>query len=333
MNHPNRRTLVRGAALAAAGVLLAVAAIGTAGTAAAQATYPDKPIELLIPFSAGGANDQVARALAARLEPVLGQPVVPINRTGAGGYVAAQSIVSGRPDGYTLAHESLGTFILTSLFKKQAIDPQTDVRYVAQMAQLASAIAVSSKSPYKTLDDLLTAMRERPGELSWGHTGRGGFHHVNGTSLMQATGVEAVDIPFQGSSASVAALLGGHIDMAVLSTSNYLGFKDELRFLAFISEDRDAVLPDVPTVGDLGIDMVMVETPSVIIVNKDTPDDVVATLQDAIEKVVAEPDYQEALRKMGVTPQFATGEQVVQRISKNIDGWRKIIEATKETAQ
>tara|TARA_A100001391_G_scaffold37386_1_gene20540 strand:+ start:38775 stop:39746 length:972 start_codon:yes stop_codon:yes gene_type:complete len=311
--------------------LMAAAAIAVSAPAMSQ-DYPSRPLELLIPFSAGGANDQVARELAARLEGELGQPVAPINRTGAGGYVAAQEIVTSPADGYKLAHQSLGTFILTSLFDEQSIDPLEDVRYVAQMAQLTSAIAVSADSPYETLDELLEAMRAAPGEFSWGHTGQGGFHHVNGVSLFQATGVEAVDIPFQGSSASVADLMGGHIDVAVLSSSNYLGFEDELRFLAFMSEERDAVLPDVPTVVELGIDMAMVETPSVVVVNKDTPDEVVDRLEAAIEAVVAQEDYQQALLQMGVSPIFAAGEEIVERIETNIPRWQEVIDSTRETA-
>lgn len=310
---------------------VAAAAIAVVAPAMSQ-DYPSRPLELLIPFSAGGANDQVARELAARLEDELGQPVAPINRTGAGGYVAAQEIVTSPADGYKLAHQSLGTFILTSLFDEQSIDPLEDVRYVAQMAQLSSAIAVSADSPYQTLEDLLEAMRAAPGEFSWGHTGQGGFHHVNGVSLFQAAGVEAVDIPFQGSSASVADLMGGHIDVAVLSSSNYLGFEDELRFLAFMSEERDAVLPDVPTVVELGIDTAMVETPSVVVVNKDTPDDVVDRLAAAIEAVVAQEDYQQALLQMGVSPVFATGEEILERIETNIPRWQEVIDSTRETA-
>lgn len=310
--------------------LMAAAAIVVATPAMSQ-DYPNRPLELLIPFSQGGANDQVARELAARLEGELGQPVAPINRTGAGGYVAAQEIVTSPADGYKLAHQSLGTFILTSLFGEQSIDPLEDVRYVAQMAQLTSAIAVSADSPYQTLDELLDAMRAAPGEFSWGHTGQGGFHHVNGVSLFQATGVDAVDIPFQGSSASVADLMGGHIDVAVLSSSNYLGFEDELRFLAFMSEERDAVLPDVPTVVELGIDTAMVETPSVVVVNKDTPDEVVDRLQAAIEAVVSQDDYQQALLQMGVSPIFATGEEIVERIETNIPRWQEVIDSTRET--
>lgn len=304
----------------------------TVAAPAMSQDYPSRPLELLIPFSAGGANDQVARALASRLEGELGQPVAPINRTGAGGYVAAQEIVTSPADGYKLAHQSLGTFILTSLFDEQSVDPLEDIRYVAQMAQLTSAIAVSADSPYQTLEELLEAMRAAPGEFSWGHTGQGGFHHVNGVSLFQATGVDAVDIPFQGSSASVADLMGGHIDVAVLSSSNYLGFEDELRFLAFMSEERDAVLPDVPTVVELGIDMAMVETPSVVVVHKDTPDAVVDRLQAAIEAVVAQQDYQESLLQMGVSPIFATGEEILERIEINIPRWREVIDSTRETA-
>ena len=309
-------------------VLLAAAVVTVAAPALAQDDYPNRPLELLVPFAAGGANDQVARALAIRLEEELGQPVAPINRTGAGGYVAAQEIVSGQPDGYKLAHESLGTFILTSMFEPQAVDPLEDVRYVAQMAQLTSAIAVSADSPYQTLEDLLDAMRAAPGEFSWGHTGQGGFHHVNGVSLFQATGVDAVDIPFQGSSASVAALMGGHIDVAVLSSSNYIGFENELRFLAFMSQERDAVLPDVPTVVELGIDMAMVETPSVVVVHKDTPDAIVERLESAIEAVVAREDYQQALLQMGVAPIFASGEEITGRIEVNIPRWQDVIDST-----
>lgn len=309
--------------------VLALAAICVAAPLMAQDNYPTRPIELLIPFAPGGANDQVARALAVRLEAELGQSVVPINRTGAGGYVAAQEIFSGQPDGYKIAHQSLGTFILTSLFEPQAVDPLEDVRYVAQMAQLTSAIAVRADSPYETLDDLLDAMRDSPGTFAWGHTGQGGFHHVNGVGLFQAAGVDAVDIPFQGSSASVAALMGSHIDAVVLSSSNYLGFEDELRFLAFMSGERDLVLPDVPTVGELGIEMAYVETPSVIVVHKDTPDAVVETLQAAIEHVVAQEDYRDALLQMGVSPQYVPGDQIGARIEENIAGWQDVIDSVR----
>lgn len=311
--------------------LLAASAIMIAAPAGAQ-DYPNRPLELLIPFSAGGANDQVARAMASRLEGQLGQPVAPINRAGANGYVAAQEIVSGPPDGYKIAHESLGTFILTSMFKEQQIDPLVDLRYVAQIGQLSSAIAVPADSPYQTLDELLDAMRAAPGEFSWGHTGQGGFHYVNGVSLFQTAGVDAVDIPYKGSSASVAALMGGHIDLAVLSSSNYLGFEDKLRFLAFMSEQRDAVLPDVPTIGELGVDSAMVETPSVFAVHKDTPDEVVARLEAAIKTVVAQEDYREALLKMGVSPIYASGEDIMRKIEANIPRWREVVESTRESA-
>jgi len=313
--------------------LAAAAAFGFATAASAQDNYPNRPIELLIPFAAGGANDQVGRALAQRLEKHLGQPVAPINRTGANGYVAAQEIVSGNPDGYKLAHQSLGSFILTSLFEKQNINPETDLRYVAQMGQLTSAIAVSTKSPYNTLEELLAAMREKPGQFTWGHTGQGGFHHVNGVSLFQTAGVDTIDVPFQGSSASVASLMGGHIDAAVLSSSNHFGFENELRFLAFMSTERDAVLPDVPTVGELGIDMAIVETPSVIVVHKDTPDAIVEKIEAAVKAVVEQEDYQEALLKMGVAPIFATGEQIRQNIETNTPRWQQVIEKTRDATK
>jgi tripartite-type tricarboxylate transporter receptor subunit TctC len=302
------------------------------GSASMAQSWPERPLEILIPFSAGGANDLVARAVAQRLEGIIGQPVVPINRTGAGGYVMAQSIVSGAPDGHTLGHVSLGTFILTSMFNEQAIDPLSDVRYVAQMATLASAVAVPASSPHETLEDLLEHMRANPGDYSWGHTGQGGFHHINGVSLMMAADVDAVDIPFQGSSNTVAALMGGHIEFAMMSTSNYLGFQEELRFLAFASETKDEVLPDVPTVYELGLDLATVETPSVMMVHRDTPDEIVAQLEAAVREVVASEDYREAMLQLGITPAFATGAEVEARIDSSIEGWRAVIDAIEEAA-
>lgn len=311
-----------------AAIIASLLAFGVSHSALAE--YPEKPITLLVPFSAGGGNDQVVRIMETQLEKKLGQPFAVINRTGANGYVAAQALLNAQPDGYTIANQSLGTFILTSLADQQEVDPIKDVKYVGQMARISSAVAVAADSPYKTLDDLLKAMREKPGQMTWGHSGRGGFNHVNGVSLLQAAGVEARDVPFQGSAKSRAALMGGQIDMAIQATSNYLGFEDKIRFLAFLGEGKDPLLPDVPGVDELGLDMVTVQTPSVMTVHPDTPKEVVDKLEAAMKEIVATEDYQKAISALGITPVFATGAEVDERIESNIEEWRKIIETTKE---
>lgn len=295
--------------------------------------YPDHDIEILIPFSAGGGNDQVARTLAVELEDILGQSVVPVQKTGAGGYVAANALVTGKPNGYTLGHQSLGTLVLGGLMKEQTVDALNDLRYVAQMALIQSAIAVKADSPYQTLDDLVAAMKADPGAIAWGHTGRGGFHFVNGSSLLAATGTEALDVPYKGSSKTTAALLGGHIDFALLSTSNILGFEDEIRVLAFASDQGDDLLPDVKTVKELGIDMVTVATPSVITVHKDTPDEIVETLQSAIKEAVSRQRYRDTLTGMGIAPVFADGAAIKSYLDANIGGWKALVDAAAETSK
>ncbi|MCB9945955.1 MAG: tripartite tricarboxylate transporter substrate binding protein [Geminicoccaceae bacterium] len=320
----NRRTILK-----CSGAFLT---LSLASGAQAAEGYPDHAIEILIPFSAGGGNDQVARALAIELEEILGQSVVPVQKTGAGGYIAAQALVTAKPDGYTLGHQSLGTLILGGLMKPQVVDALHDLRYVAQMALIQSAIAVKIDSPYQSLDDLVAAMKADPGGLAWGHTGRGGFHYINGTSLLAATGTEALDVPFKGSSNTVAALLGGEIDFAFLSTSNYLGFEDEMRILAFAADQRDELLPDVPTVHELGIDMVTVATPSVITVHKDTPDDIVAKLEGAIRDAVSHERYRETLAGMGIAPVFADGAAIQAYLDANVERWKALVEAAAATA-
>lgn len=320
----NRRELLKMSA--------AFSALTFATGAFAADSYPNHALEILIPFAAGGGNDQVARALAVELEDILGQSVAPIQKTGAGGYVAAQALVTGAADGYTLGHQSLGTLILGGLMKEQVVNALTDLRFVAQMALIQSAIAVKADSPYQTLDDLIAAMKADPGGLAWGHTGRGGFHFVNGASLLAATGTEALDVPFKGSSNTVAALLGGEVDFAFLSTSNYLGFEEEMRILAFAAEQGDDLVPDVKTVKELGIDMVTVATPSVITVHKDTPDDIVAVIEGAIKEAVSRDRYRNTLNGMGIAPVFADGDQIRAYLDANVDAWQKLVDDAAETA-
>lgn len=305
----------------------AVLAFAIAATLPASAQdWPNQPVTVLIPFSAGGGNDTVARTMGGALEEALGVPFTPVNAPGAGGFVAAQQLTSGRNDGYTLSHQSLGTFILTSLMNEQAVDPLQDLEYVAQMAVLTSAVAVPADSEYETLQDLIDALQSSDGSMTWGHTGQGGFHHVNGVSMLMAIEAEARDVPFQGSSATRAAVLGGQVDYAILSSVNYLGFENEMRFLAFFSEEADAVLPDVPTVADLGIDMVTVQTPSVWVVPTGTDPEIIATMQSAIEEIVATDAYQEQLLSLGITPRYASGDDVRALVEERMGGWQAIIE-------
>ena len=312
------------------GVLACAAALAGASPAAAQ-DWPNQPVTVLIPFSAGGGNDTVARTMGSALEERLGVPFTPVNAPGAGGFVAAQQLVSGRADGHTVSHQSLGTFILTSLMNEQAVDPVEDLDYVAQMAVLTSAVAVPADSEYQTLQDLIDALKASDGSMTWGHTGQGGFHHVNGVSFLQAIGAEARDVPFQGSSATRAAMLGGQVDYAVLSSVNYLGFEEEMRFLAFFSDEADAVLPDVPTVADLGLDMVTVQTPSVWVMPAGTDQAIIDKLEAEIEAVVATDDYRETLLSLGITPAFRSGDETRQLIEQRIGGWRDIIESVTAT--
>ena len=253
-------------------------------------------------------------------------PFTPVNTPGAGGFVAAQQLVSGRADGYTVSHQSLGTFILTSLMNEQQVDPLEDLEFVAQMAVLTSAVAVPADSEYETLEDLTAALQASDGSMTWGHTGQGGFHHVNGVSFLDEIGDQARDVPFAGSSATRAAMLGGQVDYAILSSVNYLGFEEEIRFLAFFSEEADAVLPDVPTVAGLGLDMVTVQTPSVWVVPIGTDEAVIETLAAEIEAVVGTDAYREELLSLGITPAFSSGDEVRALVESRIGGWSEIVE-------
>jgi tripartite-type tricarboxylate transporter receptor subunit TctC len=312
-----------------AGVLALGALVAVTGISANAADWPKKPVTVLIPFSAGGGNDTVARVMGKALEADFGVPFTPVNTPGAGGFVAAQKLVGGRKDGYTVSHQSLGTFILTSLKNQQAVDPLKDLEYVAQMAVLSSAVAVKEDSPYQSLADLLDALKKSDGSMTWGHTGEGGFHHVNGVSMLSHAGATARDVPFKGSSKTRAALLGGQVDYAILSSVNYLGFEGKMRFLAFFSDEPDAVLPDVPTVSSLGMDMVTVQTPSVWVVPAGTDAAIIETLRAKIETIAATDDYKKQLLSLGITPAYRSGADVRKLVETRLPAWKEIIQSVK----
>ncbi len=289
-----------------AAVTAATALVATA-TASFAADWPKRPINIVVPYQAGGGTDAYARAISAAAEGVLDVPVVVVNKPGSGGLNGANAVVGAKPDGYTMMMTSGGSFLLSTMTRDTDIDALDSFDFVAQVGQLQTSLMVPTDSTYQSVEDVIEAAKANPGSLRWAHSGRGGFHHVGGLGFLANNGIEAQDVPFKGGGPTRAALIGGQADFGFLGVQQLRGFEEQLRALAVNSAERDNIMSDVPSFGELGVPFAAVSSPVIVFAPKGTPAEVVSAMETALAEITAKPEFAELLAKRGTGPVFATG--------------------------
>ncbi|GAB5438598.1 Bug family tripartite tricarboxylate transporter substrate binding protein [Falsiruegeria mediterranea] len=294
-----RRTLI--------GAVAATIALTVSATASLAADWPKRPINLVVPYKAGGGTDAYARAISAAAEGVLDVPVVVVNKPGSGGLNGANSVVGARPDGYTMMMTSGGSFLLSTMTRDTKIDALESFQFVAQVGQLRTSLMVPKDSPFQSVQDVIDAAKANPGSLRWAHSGRGGFHHVGGLGFLANNEIEAQDVPFKGGGPTRAALIGSQADFGFLGVQQLAGFEEQLRALAVNSQDRDTIMKDVPAFGELGIPFAAVSSPVIVFAPKDTPAEVVAAMEAALAEISAKPEFAELLASRGTGPVYQNG--------------------------
>jgi tripartite-type tricarboxylate transporter receptor subunit TctC len=263
--------------------------VATAGIAAA-ADYPSRSIDLVVPWAAGGTSDLTARGLAKALEPILRQPVIVTNATGASGAVGHNKVRQTAPDGYTLLFSSLsflgGYYMGQYPFTWRELDP------LCSLTDEAVVVVVNAASPVKTLADLLKDMKARPGKVSWAYTGAGNATHLTAEGVRIAAGADFRGVPYDGGSQVRTAILGGHVDAACITGGE--AWKDaqagSLRILASSFPKESPSLPGVKPLKEQGADFQFVLW-KCLFVPKGTPDTVKAALCTAIAKAVQDPEF------------------------------------------
>ncbi len=294
-----RRSLLCAAALAACGALAPLSTFAQA--------FPSKPIKLVIAFPAGGPTDITMRQLADNASKILGQPVIVDNKPGAGGTLPAQALQTSQPDGYTVAQIPLGVFRL-GYTTKINWDPLKDITYVINLTGYAFGIVVPTDSPLKTWADFVAYAKANPGKLTYGSTGTLTSPHLTTERIAQTVGIQLQHVPYKGSADLQQALLGGHLMAAADST----GFAPQveagkLRVLNTWGEKRLEKFPNVPTLKELGIDIVQ-NSPFGIGAPKGTPPEVVKKLHDAFKQAMEEPSYVAALGRYDMLPNYMSSE-------------------------
>lgn len=301
--------------------MLAAAWLGAA-SAHGQAAYPSKPVRVVVPFAAGGANDLVIRLFADRLQKDLGQPFYVDNRPGANGNIAAAGVERGAADGYSLLMGNLGLMVNNPiLYAKPGFQPASFVP-VSCMAEAVMVLKVPASSKFQSVRDLVTFAKANPGKLSYASVGIGSPMHLGVELLMQKLGFTAVQIPYNGGGALMTAVLSSTVDFVVDPLTYGEG---KVRALAVLDTRRKAGLPAVPTIEETGFPPVTASSWIGLFAPRGTPDDIVATLSTRIGAALEDTAIHEALVKAGLQPCQGGKAQFAERIRASEKLWVPLV--------
>ena len=317
--------------------LLAALAFGlvAASGAHAQAWPAGKQVTLLVPFPPGGSTDMIARTLSGKLQEKLGGTFIVDNRGGAGGTVGAAAAKRSAPDGYTVFVSSLGPFVIgPHLIKNPGYDPLKDFDYVTVAVQAPNVLAVPASSPHKKMADVIAFQKANPGKMTFASAGNGTSDHLTAELFWQQTGTTGLHIPYKGGALAMSDLLGGQIDATFMNINTGLANikAGKLKALAITSAKRSPLLPDVPTMEELGIKGVTVYSWQAIALPKGVPADIKTKLFDAIVVALNDPQVKPKLLELGFEIVGNTPEQFAAFQATEFARWKKVIEVGKITA-
>lgn len=310
-----------------AAALLATLAAGFAGSAGA-ASWPERPITLIVPFPAGGGTDTFARPLAQQLTMQLGQSVVIDNKGGAGGTVGAGVAAKARPDGYTFFMGGAHHALAPSLYKSLNYNIQKDFVPVALVAQPPQVVVINAtKLPVKTLQEFIAYAKQHPGDVNFGTAGKGSTHHLAGELFAMQTGIKLVDVPYQGAGPMLTALIGGQVDLAFDGLGSSSGHirSGAIKPLAVAAEQRSPSLPDVPTAAEAGVPNYVVSTWYAIWAPAGTPQEAVDRMTAEITKALNTPKIKETWESNGTSVPTLTGPAFGKFVDSEVTRWAKVV--------
>jgi tripartite-type tricarboxylate transporter receptor subunit TctC len=317
---PSRRLALAAVATAAAASLLPL-------TAGAQA-YPNKPITIIVPFSAGGTTDILARIVGQALTAELGQSVVIDNRAGAGGNIGGQMAARAAADGYTLFMGTVGTHAINeSLYKKMPFNPIKDFAPLTRVANVPNLLVAHPSQPFKTVQEMIAYAKANPGKLNFGSSGSGSSIHLSGELFKSMAKVDMVHIPYKGSAPAVNDLLGNQIAIMFDNMPSAISHvrAGKLRPIAVTTAKRSPELPDVPTIAEAGVPGYEATSWFGLFAPAKTPAPIVAQLNKAIVKVLNQPDVKQKIADQGGDIVSETPEQFAAFIKAETAKWGKVV--------
>ena len=306
--------------------LAAAAGLAWAPPSAAQA-YPNKPIRIVLGYTAGGAADTAMRPLARVLEPLLGQAIIIEPKPGAAGGVAAEFISKMAPDGYTLYFADAGPFTNAPHLTRVNYNSLASFTHIGHVCSTGSMLVVHPATPFRSVADVVAAAKKEPDKWSYGTSGIAGPHHLSGEYFKAVTGASILHIPYKGGSPAMTDLMGGQVPMLFSSLSPVVGplKTGKLRALAVTSPKRSGAFPDVPTMDEVGLKGFDSTGWFELMGPAGLAPDVVARLSQALLKAGTDATLIEQYRQMGCDAEFLTPAQTVDKVRSDYAKWGKVI--------
>ncbi len=305
-----------------------LAALVAAGGAAAQ-NFPEKQVVVVVPFPAGGATDPIARALTQRMSELWKQPVVVLNRAGAGGNIGSESVAKSAPDGYTLLFGTTSLTIGPSLYAKLGYDVLKDFSPITQASIAPNLLVVHPSVPARSVKELLALARSKPGQLISASAGVGTSNHL---SLLLFTSLAKVDIahvPYKGAAPAVVDTVGGHAHMTFAPAPATLSLvqANRLRALGVTTPQRSSLLPDVPTIAESGVSGYDLTSWVGFLAPAATPRAVITRIHTTVLESLRTPGVKDVLLKSGAEPLGNTPEEFAEALRRELPKWNKVIKA------
>jgi tripartite-type tricarboxylate transporter receptor subunit TctC len=291
-------------------------------------TYPSKPLRLIVPFSAGGSSDVLARGVAKQLGEQVGEPVVVENRAGAGGMIALEFVAKAPADGYTLLFGTIGTNgIGPALYKNLSFDPVKDLAGVSSLHTLPNVVLVNAAVPAKSMAELISLAKARPGSLTFASAGSGSASHLSGVLLKSATGIDILHVPYKGGGTAMPDVLSGQVTMMIETVTSALSAirSGRARALAVTTAERWPSLPEVPTMVEAGVPGFVITSWTGLFVSAATPAPIVSRLNGELVKAAKDPAYAKQMTTLGVEAISSTAPEFNAFVESEVAKWGRAI--------
>ena len=299
----------------------------------AVAKYPERPIQYIVPFAAGGPADIVARTISEKLSDAIGQPVVVENKPGAGGIVGVSHGKKAKPDGYTLIQGTVSTHAINkSYYPDLPYDPQQDFEPLILVTSLPSALLVSNQVPVDTVEEFVQFLEDNPDEISFATPGDGTSTHLLGLLFSKQLNMNIPAIPYRGSTPAVQDVGAGHVTFMFdpLAASKGLVASGDIKILGMASADRTNIAPNIPTLAEAGIKDVDLQSWQAIFMPKNTPKEIISQLNKEINKILNNDEIQNNFSKLGMEVKGGSPEALADLINSEIPRWKELVEHAAE---
>jgi tripartite-type tricarboxylate transporter receptor subunit TctC len=303
----------------------------TLSFAAPAADYPTRPVSIVVAFTPGGPSDVLSRIIGQRLNEILHQPFIIENRPGSGGNIAAEQVARATPDGYTLLMGNNSILATNAaLYKKLGYDPERDFLPITMIGSQANILVVNPAVPAQSMAELIALAKANPGQLNFASSGHGAAAHLAGELFKAEAKVNIVHVPYKGAAPALQDVMAGHVQMMFATAASVIGLikSGKVRALAVTTPQRTALLPDLPTVDELGIKGFDATTWHGLVAPTGTPREVIDTLHFAATTALRDPATRKQLTELGVDIAGSTPKEFEAYIKSEIPKWTAVVKTS-----